>query len=133
MKLDKIMLIDDDKIFNYLHTKILEKINSNYEIISYESPFEAFRYLINLAIIDIPSVIFLDINMPELNGFELIDKIKKEKKEVLKHLNIVIVTSSLNPYDYEIHKQYDVIKAFCNKPLNLEKSQSIINSLLIKN
>ena len=133
MKLHKIMLIDDDKIFNYLHSKILGKINSNYDIISYESPFAAFEYLTSLPIIDLPSVIFLDINMPELNGFEFIDKIKNEKKEVLKHLNIVIVTSSLNPHDYEIHKQYDVIKAFYNKPLNKEKSENILSSLLIKN
>lgn len=126
------MLIDDDKIFNFLHLKILQQIDGNYEIVSYESPVEAFDYLMGLATVDLPDIIFLDINMPELTGFELIDKIKEEKNELLNHLKIVIVTSSLNPYDYEVQKQYDVIKTFCNKPLNMESAAKILNALLVQ-
>lgn len=126
------MLIDDDKIFNYLHLKTLEQIEGNYEIVSYESAVEAFECLIGSATEDLPDIIFLDINMPELTGFELIDMIKDQKNEILEHLKIVIVTSSLNPYDYEIHKQYPVIKEFCSKPLNMESAAKILNALLNK-
>ena len=61
MKQKKIMLIDDDKIFNYLHLKTLEQIDGNYEIVSYDSAVEAFECLINSAIEDLPDIIFLDI------------------------------------------------------------------------
>lgn len=132
MKQKKIMLIDDDKIFNYLHLKTLEQIDGNYEIVSYDSAVEAFECLIASAIEDLPDIIFLDINMPELTGFELIDMIKDQKNEILQHLKIVIVTSSLNPYDYEIQKQYHVIKEFCSKPLNMESAAKILNDLLIQ-
>ena len=132
MKPNKIMLIDDDKIFNYLHLKVLEQVVGNYEIISYQSPVDALETLIGLATVDLPDIIFLDINMPELTGFELIEKIKEQKKELLQRLKIVIVTSSLNPNDYETHKQYDVIKMFCNKPLNVESATKILNALLIQ-
>jgi two-component SAPR family response regulator len=70
----KILLIDDDRIFNFLHSKIIERINSKHDIIAYESPFEALQYLLNLSESDLPDIIFLDINMPELNGFEFINK-----------------------------------------------------------
>jgi CheY-like chemotaxis protein len=132
MKLNKIMLIDDDKIFNYLHLKILEQIPGDYEITSYQSPVEALESLVGSASADLPDIIFLDINMPELTGFELIEQIKEQKNELLNLLKIVIVTSSLNPNDYETHKQYDVIKMYCNKPLNIESATKILNALLIK-
>jgi two-component SAPR family response regulator len=129
----KILLIDDDRIFNFLHSKIIERINTNHDIIAYESPFEALQYLLNLSESDLPDIIFLDINMPELNGFEFIDKIKEQASDLLKHLNIVIITSSLSPNDYEVYKQYNVLKAFYNKPLDLEKLESILNNILPKN
>jgi hypothetical protein len=59
--------------------------------------------------------------------------IKEQASDLLKHLNIVIITSSLSPNDYEVYKQYNVIKAFYNKPLDLEKLESILNNILPKN
>jgi CheY-like chemotaxis protein len=126
----KIVLLDDDRIFNFLHSKLIARINTDYEIICYESPVEALNYLLGITIAELPSIVFLDINMPEINGFEFLDKLKEQNHELYQHLKFVIVTSSLSPLDHEVHKRYNVIKAFCNKPLDVEKFQNILATIL---
>lgn len=66
-------------------------------------------------------MVLLDINMPELNGFEFIDLINEEYPEILDKLNIFIVTSSLNPTDYNMAQQYKCIKGYYNTPIDLDK------------
>jgi response regulator of citrate/malate metabolism len=117
----KFLLIDDDHVFNFLHSKYIEKIENEHEVVCFESPLRASLYLTNLSIDSLPDIIFLDINMPEQTGFEFLDHLIKEREEIIDKLNIFIVTSSLNPVDYEKSRQYDVIKGYYNKPINLEK------------
>lgn len=128
----RFLLIDDDHVFNFIHSKHIDKLEIEKEVVSYESPMKAFWYLCNLDIKDLPDVIFLDINMPELNGFEFLNKLIKERNEIIDRLNIFIVTSSLNPVDYETSKKYDFIKGYYNKPIDLEMVVTTVNWLLNK-
>lgn len=129
----KFLLIDDDHIFNFVNTKFIEKADSEHEVVSYESPLKAFAYLKNIDIDLLPDILFLDINMPELNGFEFLDKLIKERSEVLEHTNIFIITSSLNPYDFEKSKKYEFLSGYYNKPIDLEKMITTINWFYNKN
>jgi two-component SAPR family response regulator len=123
----KFLLIDDDHVFNFLHSKHIEKLEMEHDITCFESPTKAFWYLNNLSVDSLPDIIFLDINMPELNGFELMEKIVHERNEIVEKLNVFIVTSSLNPTDYEESKKYVSVKGFYNKPLDSEKLITTVN------
>lgn len=121
-----IMLINDDEVFNFIQRKQLDKIEIEMDIIDFTSPREAKEHLMNVDEKQLPDVVLLDINMPELNGFEFIDLIDKEYPEILDKLNIFIVTSSLNPTDYNTAQQYKCIKGYYNTPIDLDK---IINQI----
>jgi two-component SAPR family response regulator len=82
----KFLLIDDDHVFNFLHSKHIEKLEMEHDITCFESPTKAFWYLNNLSVDSLPDIIFLDINMPELNGFELMEKIVHERNEIVEKL-----------------------------------------------
>jgi CheY-like chemotaxis protein len=68
--------------------------------------------------------------MPELNGFEFVERIVKERPEIEGKLNIFVVTSSLNPTDYQQAKKFDCIKGYYNKPIDLEKIMNTVNWIM---
>ena len=124
------MLIDDDEVFNFIHRKQLKKFEMDMDIIDFTSPRKAKDYLMSIDETQLPDVVLLDINMPELNGFEFLDLIKHEYSKILDKLNIFIVTSSLNPRDYNQAKQYNCIQGYYNKPIDLEKIMNTINWIM---
>lgn len=124
------LLIDDDEIFNFVHRKQIMRFNIEKEIVDYTSPLNALAYLKNISLDKLPDVILLDINMPELNGFEFVERIVKERPEIEDKLNIFVVTSSLNPTDYQQAKKFDCIKGYYNKPIDLEKIMNTVNWIM---
>jgi CheY-like chemotaxis protein len=124
------MLIDDDEVFNFIHRKLLKKFDLDIDIIDFTMPIKAKDYLMSIDETQLPDVILLDINMPELNGFEFIDLIHKENPKILEKLNIFIVTSSLNPRDYDKSKQYKCIQGYYTKPIDLEIIMNTINWII---
>lgn len=123
----KILLVDDDDINNFLNEIILQELNVADKIYVRHNGKEALELITgqcrngkeNLC----PDIIFLDINMPIMNGFEFLEEYKKlpaAKKSV-----VVILSSSENEKDINQSKKYG-ITAYINKPLNEKKIQEII-------
>jgi CheY-like chemotaxis protein len=128
----KILLIDDDKINNFLNRSIIEKHCGNDCIVSeYINPEEAFSFLKGCTIdnqVNTPDIIFLDINMPEMSGFELLEKMKAENV-CLSSTRIYILSSSLDPNDIEKSRNFESVTDFISKPLDKLKIEQIKNSL----
>jgi CheY-like chemotaxis protein len=128
----KVLLIDDDKINNFLNRSIIEKHCGNECVVSeFINPEEAFDFLKSCALgngTDTPDVIFLDINMPEMSGFELLDKMKTENV-CLSPTKIYILSSSLDPNDIDRSKSFESVTDFISKPLDKIKIEQIKNSM----
>jgi len=120
--LNYILLVDDDKIANHYH-KLLIKRNLN-ENIPVKEAYDGKEALEFISQNELPYLIFLDINMPGMNGFEFLDSFKSfPNKEKAK---IVMLTSSLNDKDKEKAYSYKEVDMFVNKPLHKLNFKSLL-------
>jgi CheY-like chemotaxis protein len=122
----KFILVDDDQIFNFIHQKVIQQACPNAVIEIYQSSVEALKALSDqlTAGITIETTLFLDINMPELNGFELLDKLHEgfQEKQLI---SAFMVSSTLNDKDIEKALSYPCVKGFKSKPLKKEDVATI--------
>ncbi|MGB4973973.1 MAG: response regulator, partial [Cyclobacteriaceae bacterium] len=73
----------------------------------------------------LPDVIFLDIDMPLMDGFQFLDEFEKLTSNTKKSCKIVMLTSSINPQDFDRSKKYSNVKLYLNKPLSHDSIQKI--------
>ena len=123
------MLIDDSEIDNMVNKHILSKSNVAEKIIVFTTANDALQYLeVNKNSTDatiIPSVILLDINMPIMNGFGFLVEFEKLHNELLDVVNVIMLTSSVDPNDIRRSKEFVSVKSFISKPLSLEHLDTI--------
>ena len=74
---------------------------------------------------DLPDLIFLDIHMPKMNGFEFLSALNEQYNGLKDKISVVLLTSSLDPLDKKMSAEFPNIKLFLNKPLNVEKLEKI--------
>jgi hypothetical protein len=126
----KILLIDDDKINNFLNRSIIEKYyGSDCLVTEYTNPEEAFDFLklcSESKSENMPDVILLDINMPEMSGFELLEKMRDENVSLV-DTKLFILSSSLDPNDIERSIQFESVVNFISKPLNNLKLEQYLH------
>lgn len=130
MKVDTVCIIDDDPIFVY-GTRVLLNSNSSYcsNILVYENGREALDVLeTTLNTNEFPDVIFLDLNMPVMNGWQFLDEFSKII-DIDKKTKIYILSSSVNPADIQKSKEYKIVKNFISKPLTEEIFSSLLEEL----
>lgn len=115
----KIYLVDDEDLVNTINTLQFRKLGMEERVRSFTNP--------ELALDDIrfsknpeeKIIVFLDINMPEMTGFEFLEFMYLE--EFPTTVEVVIVTASTNPEDREQAKAYSkYVKGFITRPLRLE-------------
>src|SRR5688572_3400611 len=95
MKTYEILLIDDDSITNFINKKIIESVFSDCRMLIFENAREAIAYIRDNP--HKPFVIFLDINMPVMNGWQFLEVISTDAKH--NDMKINILTSSIDPSD----------------------------------
>ena len=123
----KIMIIDDSKIDRYVVEMVIKKTNFASEVIQMESGFEALEYLSGAGsdINKLPGLILLDVNMPEMNGFEFMEKYMLFDEEIKDSCAVMLLTSSIHPVDIDKASNNKYILKFINKPLNAAKLKEL--------
>jgi DNA-binding NarL/FixJ family response regulator len=118
----RFLLIDDDDIICIVHPAIIQQTfpGSSIEII--QSSLEAIEYINEMAKMNEPSpdAVFLDINLPQLNGFDLLQQLSDAAREWLTQTRIYMLSSSIDERDMERVKEIPLIHSFVGKPLTVE-------------
>jgi CheY-like chemotaxis protein len=116
----KVMVIDDSEIDRYIASRNIVKHGFAEEVILKESAKSALKYLESLGNTpdEIPHIIFLDINMPEMNGFGFLEEYQNLPEAIKKNCIVMMLTTSLNPSDHERAKSNQYVNRFLNKPLD---------------
>ena len=122
-----IFLVDDDEITHFITRSVLEKIAPDSLLRSFFNGQEFYDYFEN-GNDTMPDLVFLDLSMPDLSGFELLDKLR-ENTELSFKPKFVILTTSKYVIDKEKAKHYDEIVGFCEKHLTQQKFSELIKAL----
>lgn len=132
--LDNVLLVDDDSITNFIHTKILERAKAAKTVKAVLGAEEGLKYLSDCVQnkTTLPAVILLDINMPMMNGWEFVEAFNKLPEDVQKEIHIFFLTTSQDPVEIERARKLKPISGFLFKPLDLEGLKRIYSVLNIE-
>ena len=124
-KFRTVMLIDDNEIDNLINQKMIEAASITENIYTHTGAKSAIEFLKNMERLDVadkvlPDVIFLDIDMPLMDGFQFLEEFEKLDNAAKKKCSIIMLTSSINPQDFNRSKKYANVKLYLNKPLSHE-------------
>lgn len=113
-------IIDDDPIFVLLFKKIIEKSERFNKVQNFPDGQFAIEELLKIHQEGsvLPDIIFLDLNMPNIDGWQFLEEI--QKYNFINKLTIYIVSSSIDSHEIERAKQYQCVKNFISKPITFD-------------
>lgn len=96
---------------------------------SYLSAEDALEDMVQTSREELPDIVFLDLNMPMMNGWQFLDALEPHKDKVLGKSHIYILTSSLDTSDVSKSEEYDLVNGFIHKPLTVEDVQVVLDEM----
>ncbi|GAA3600582.1 response regulator [Flavivirga amylovorans] len=124
-------IIDDDDIYTNLVKRVIETKKLCKNLIIFKNGKQSIDYfealLQNLEDSKIPDIIFIDLNMPIMDGWEFIEQFTKIKNRFNKLITLYIVSSSINPVDIDRAKSLNSIKGYLVKPIVINELEVIFN------
>jgi CheY-like chemotaxis protein len=134
---DLILCVDDDSITLMLCKKVISKSLFSNEIITAQNGEEALSYF-NMLKYDntntppkkSPDLIFLDLNMPVMGGWEFLDHFNSTNYSEFNDTKVIILSSTIDPQDLEKAKTYPIVIDFLSKPITPSMIEYLKNKLL---
>jgi CheY-like chemotaxis protein len=126
--IQQVCVIDDDEIYIYLIKKSLAALEVKHAVNSFSNGMEALKGITSLIDqqLPIPEIIFLDINMPIMDGWEFLKAFREIQAKLSQKIPIYIISSSIAAEDREKAKHFPEIVGYLSKPVELETLASII-------
>lgn len=125
---DLILLIDDDPVFTWLAHRMIVKLNDSLNVKIFVNGEDALLFLRDTFAPTDSYLLILDINMPIMNGWDLVDAIAAPNSFAQDKDNfaIYIVSSSIDPKDKDKAGQWSMVKGYFGKPLDIEDMKLIL-------
>lgn len=127
----KVYLVDDDDIFVFLTKKTILKVSDNVDVEVFSDGYQAITHLKEIArnTEALPDVIFLDLNMPVMDGWEFLAEYEELRTSLAREIQLYIVSSSISPHEMERSNSIEAVSAFIIKPLVKERFLEILQAL----
>lgn len=129
------MCVDDDPITLMLCKKVITKASFGKEIVFAQNGQEAIDVIEDMKAkikrsekITSPTIIFLDLNMPILNGWDFLEYFTKQKSAEFDNTKVIILSSTIDPADFNKAKQYPSVSHFLSKPITVEMLENLKKS-----
>ncbi|AWG21800.1 response regulator [Flavobacterium faecale] len=129
--LHKILCVDDDPITLMLCKKVISRTSFAKETITANNGEEALQYFKNIKsdkVEELPQLIFLDLNMPVMGGWEFLDTFCLPEYEAYNSISIVVLSSTIDPEDLEKTKKYSMVIDFLPKPISTKMLEYLIQN-----
>ena len=126
-----ICLIDDDNIYQFAAKRMIELVDPLKRVITFFDGAQALRYFSQqeLSREQLPDIIFLDINMPLMNGWDFLDAFTSLHHQIAKNIKIYMVSSSVSETDKEKSRSYEIVKDYIHKPLMKDTLQKVLHAV----
>ncbi|WP_435623969.1 response regulator [Flagellimonas sp.] len=133
MKAKKVFLVDDDFVFREAAEVLITTSGLTDKVFHFENGLEVYNRLVELSETPehLPEIMLLDINMPVMNGWELLEELKMEKNVLRDSIQIHILTSSIAPEDLNLSKEYEFIDGYITKPLTRADLKKLAQSVVV--
>ena len=126
--LQRILLIDDDAGNNTVSRIFLKRVAIETEIVAFTDPVLGLEYIATeYAKNPVTTILLLDINMPVLSGWDVLEKFEQMAEGIKKHFTIYILTSSINKEDKDKAAAHPLVGAYIEKPMSI----GLLNSLFL--
>lgn len=129
--LESICIIDDDHIFVYGVKRLIHEVKLAEDLMVYENAVDALDEIRTMAGEgkSLPRVIFLDLNMPMMNGWEFLDEFLQIDHKDTHQTWVYIMSSSVNPQDLMRINNYSIVKNYILKPVTAEDLENILEEV----
>lgn len=136
--IDKVLCIDDDQITLILSELVIKKAGFSNEVIKAYNGKEGINWFSNFFKSkedksNAPRIIFLDLNMPVMNGWDFLNEYEMKYADRLPETRIVIVSSTVNPEDFSRASKHELVIDFIHKPMTNEGLSELKNNEHIVN
>ena len=132
--LDTILCVDDDPITLMLCKMVINKASFSNEIVTAKNGEEALNYFKTFntnSEIKKPQLIFLDLNMPVMGGWEFLDAFSTADYSDHNTTKVIILSSTIDPEDLEKAKKYPMVLDFLSKPISKEMLEYVKTKIQI--
>lgn len=130
--LKNILCVDDDPITLMLCKKVIVKAEFSKEIMFANNGQEAYELFQSMAkhkkenkTFQVPQLIFLDLNMPVMSGWEFLDLFQENLVNEFDQTKVIILSSTIDPSDYQKAKEYKMVSHFLSKPITVEMLENL--------
>ena len=125
-KFSEVLLVEDDPITIMVCDRIIKMTSFAEKVTSCENGKVAIDFLASPALNgNVPSIIFLDINMPVMNGWDFLEELEEVKLTFKNLPKIYLLSSTVDPEDYKKAKRFSLVEDFISKPLSKEALEKI--------
>lgn len=125
-----VILIDDDAIINFVNRKQIEKVDELRFLTSFMSGKEALKYLSGQykSSEGDPLIIFLDILMPDFDGFDFLELFSELAPEITKTISVVVISSTIEQSEKDKALAHPAVIGFYDKPLTTNNLTKVLQS-----
>ncbi|MEX2597549.1 MAG: response regulator [Salibacteraceae bacterium] len=127
----KVFVIDDDDIYQFLLKKELKHTNMVERVTMFSDGRKALDYFLNHKedTDNLPDIVFLDINMPIMNGWRFLEEFKMLSPKIKKSITLYLVSSSFDDRDISRSKEYSEVTDYIIKPVKRSDLISVLEDI----
>jgi len=125
---ERFILIDDELYSNKISTILIKRIFANVEVLHFIFPQQGLDYITTeYATRPVATVLLLDINMPVLSGWAVLEKLGALSVDIREHFTVFMLSSSVDPQDKQKATDNPFVAGYIEKPLSREILQNMFN------